>query len=199
MTESDEAALGNKKRFEERWFQVLSLAIFGICVSLSFVCWGTIAAHYLWPALRTLPRSRSLRLLLLVHSFRFIGLAFMVPGVVSPDLSAEFARPAAYGDLIAAVLALVAIVGLESKFGIGLVWVFNLWGVADLLYAFYQGLIGVGIKPGQLGTAFFIPTVAVPLLFVTHVLIFRILMRGDGEATAQDPNSLAENKSPTKR
>jgi hypothetical protein len=132
-------------------------------------------------------------LLLLVHSFRFIGLAFVVPGVVSPNLPAEFARPAAYGDLIAAVLALVSLAGLASKFGIGLVWVFNLWGVADLLYAFYQGLIGVGIKPGQLGAAFFIPTVAVPLLFVTHVLVFRLLMRGDREAASHEPNSLAEN------
>ena len=111
----------------------------------------------------------------------------------------SFARPAAYGDLIAAVLALVALAGLASKFGIGLVWVFNLWGVADLLYAFYQGLIGVGIKPGQLGAAFFIPTLAVPLLFVTHVLVFRLLMRGDGEVASQDPNPLAKNKSPTKR
>jgi hypothetical protein len=81
------------------------LPIFGISVGLSFVCWGTIAAQYLSPALRTLPLSRALRFLLLVHSFRFIGLAFQVPGVVSPNLPAEFARPAAYGDLIAAVLA----------------------------------------------------------------------------------------------
>jgi hypothetical protein len=158
-----------------------SLAIFGICVGLSFVVWGTIAAQYFWPALRILPRARALRLLLLVHSFRFIGLAFLVPGVVSPDLPAEFARPAAYGDLIAAVLALVAIAGSESQLGIGLVWVFNLWGIADLLYAFYQGLIGVGIKPDQLRATFFIPTVAVPLLFVTHILVFRLLLRGDGE------------------
>ena len=69
------------------------LAIFGICVGLSFVVWGTVAAQYLWPALLILPRARALRLLLLVHSFRFIGLAFLVPGVVSPDLPAEFAPP----------------------------------------------------------------------------------------------------------
>jgi hypothetical protein len=175
------------------------LAIFGICVGLSFVVWGTIAVQYLWPTLRTLPRGRALRLLLLIHGFRFIGLAFVVPGVVSPALPAEFARPAAYGDLIAAVLALVALAGLERKFGIGLVWVFSFWGFADLLYAFYQGLIGVGIKPGQLGAAFFIPTVAVPLLFVTHVMIFRLLIRGDGEAALEVPNPRAENTSPTKR
>jgi hypothetical protein len=61
-----------------------------------------------------------------------------VPGVVSPDLPAAFARPAAYGDLIAAVLALLALAGLWSRLGIVLVWVFNLWGSADLLYAFYS-------------------------------------------------------------
>ena len=140
-----------------------------------------------------------MRWLLLVHSFRFIGLAFMVPGVVSPALPAEFARPAAYGDLIAAILALIALAGLASRFGIGLVWVFNLWGVADLLYAFYQGLIGVGIRPGQLGAAFFIPTVAVPMLFVTHILVFRLLLRGDGEAAWQDPDSFTQSTSPTNR
>src|SRR5437868_757575 len=111
------------------------LAIFGICVGLSFVAWGIVAAQYLWPALRHLPRARALRPLLLLHSFRFIGLAFLVPGVVAPNLSNDFARPAAYGDLIAAVLALVALAGLPSRAGIGLVWVFNLWGSADLLYA----------------------------------------------------------------
>ena len=91
-----------------------------------------------------------------------------------------FARPAAYGDLIAAVLALLALAGLRSRLGIGLVWVFNLWGNADLLHAFYQGLIGVGIHPGQLGAAYFIPTAVVPLLFITHGLVFRLLLQGDG-------------------
>jgi hypothetical protein len=152
------------------------LAIFGICVGLSFVVWGIIAGQYVWPALRNLPRVRALRLLLLLHSFRFIGLVFLVPGVVSPNLPNEFARPAAYGDLVAAVLALVALAGLTSRFGTGLVWVFNVWGSADLLYAFYQGMFGVRIKPGELGAAFGIPTVVVPLLLITHGLVFRLLL-----------------------
>jgi hypothetical protein len=121
-----------------------------------------------------------------LHSFRFIGLAFLVPGVVSPDLPGAFARPAAYGDLIAAVLALLALAGLTSGLGIGLVWLFNLWGSADLLYAFYQGLIGVGIEPGQLGAAYFIPTVVVPLLLITHGLVFRFLLRGDRVGGSRD-------------
>ena len=81
-------------------------ALFGTSIALSFIAWGIIAARYLWPALRNQPRAHALRPLLLLHSFRFIGLAFLVPGVVPPDLPGGFARPAAYGDLIAEALAL---------------------------------------------------------------------------------------------
>jgi hypothetical protein len=159
---------------------------FGTSVALSFVAWGILVARYLWPALRNQPRADALRPLLLLHSFRFIGLAFLVPGVVSPDLPGAFARPAAYGDLIAALLALLALTGLQRGLGIVLVWVFNLWGSADLLYAFYQGVIGVGIEPGQLGAAFFIPTVVVPLLLITHGLVFWLLLRGDAVAASRE-------------
>ena len=161
-------------------------ALFRTCVALGLVARGIIAAQYLWPALRSQTRARALRPLLLFHSFRFIGLAFLVPGVVSPDLPGAFARPAAYGDLIAAVLAFLALAGLQSGLGIGLVWVFNIWGSADLLYAFYQGLIGVRIEPGQLGAAYFIPTVVVSLLLITHGLVFRLLLQGDGVPTKRD-------------
>lgn len=157
-------------------------ALFGISIGLGFLVWGIIAARYLWPALRQRSRTDALRPLLLLHSFRFIGLAFLVPGVVSPDLSADFARPAGYGDLIAAVLALVALAMLRSGFGIALVWVFNLWGSADLLHAYYLGRVAIGIEPGHLGAAYFIPTVVVPLLLTTHLLVFRLLMRADRSA-----------------
>jgi hypothetical protein len=133
---------------------VPALALFGTSVALGFVTWGIVAARYLWPALRNQPRAEALRPQLLLHSFRFIGLAFLVPGVVSPDLPEAYARPAAYGDLIAAVLALLALAALRSRPGIALVWVFNVWGTADLLYAFYQGL-AVGLEPGWLGATYF--------------------------------------------
>jgi hypothetical protein len=86
--------------------------------------------------------------------------------------------PAAYGDLIAAVLALLALVALPSGFGIPLVWIFNLWGSADLLYAFYQGNAS-GLAPGMLQATYFIPTFIVPLLLITHGLVFLILLRRD--------------------
>jgi hypothetical protein len=155
------------------------LAVYGTAIGFSFIAWGLVTAYYIWPMLRGRSRADALRPLLLLHCFRFIGLAFVVPGVVSPDLPAAFASPAAYGDLIAAVFALLALAaGLQTKLGIVVVWVFNLWGTGDLLYAFYQGN-RVGLEPGQLGATYFIVTVLVPLLFITHGLVFRLLLRGN--------------------
>lgn len=151
------------------------LALYGLGIAFSFVAWGLVTARYIWPELSARSRADALRPLLLLHSFRFVGLAFLVPGVVSPNLPASFAGPAAYGDLLAAVLALLALAALRSQLGIVLVWVFNLWGSADLLYAFYEGN-RIGLDPGQLGGAYFIVTLLVPLLFITHGLVFRLLL-----------------------
>ena len=154
--------------------------VFGISVLLGLVVWGTVAARYLWPALRAKPRSEALRPLLLLHAFRFVGLAFLVPGVVSPDLPEAFAHPAAYGDLATSLLALLGIATLGSRSGTIIVWVFNVVGTVDLLNAFYQAdRLGVGNEPGLQGAAYFIPTVLVPLLLVTHALVFRILLGTD--------------------
>jgi hypothetical protein len=154
--------------------------IFDISVLLGLVVWGIIGARDAWPALRSKPRADALRPLLLLHAFRFIGLVFLVPGVVSPDLPGGFARPAAYGDLTTSILALLALAALGTQLGTILVWVFNIVGTVDLLNAFYQAdRLGVGVAPGLQGAAYFIPTVLVPLLLVTHVLVFCILLRSD--------------------
>ncbi len=154
-------------------------ALFGVSVVFSFVVWGIVAGGYIWPVLRSLPRANALRPLLLLHAFRFVGLAFLAPGVVSPDLPTDFARPAAYGDLTTAILALLAVAALPSRLGILLAWVVNILGSADLLYAFYQGN-RIGLVPGEQGAAYFIPTVLVPLLLITHGLMFRLLLKRDG-------------------
>ena len=154
-----------------------ALALFGISVLFSFTAWGVVTARYLWPKLRILPQRDALRSLLTLHAFRFVGLAFLVPGVVGPDLPAAFARPAAYGDLVATILALLALAVLATSWGPAVAWLFNLWGAADLLYAFYQGLFRARLSPGSLGAGFFIPTVIVPLLLITHALMFRLLLQ----------------------
>ncbi len=113
------------------------------------------------------------------HMFRFIGLSFLLPGVVSPSLPPGFARPAAYGDMVAALLAIGATLVLAANipWGIAAASLFNIWGSADLLNAMYQGSKKLSsIGPGALGAAFYIPTLIVPGLLISHVLIFRILL-----------------------
>ena len=154
-------------------------ALFGLSVLMSFLAFGIVTKLYIWPWLRGMPREDSLTALVVPHTFRFIGLSFLVPGVVSPSLSSDFAAPAAYGDLVAAVLAVIATLALRARasWAIAMVWVFNVWGALDLLNAIYNGQIGVGIAPGSLGAAFYVPTVLVPPLLITHGLIFWILLR----------------------
>jgi hypothetical protein len=125
-----------------------------------------------------------LRPLLILHSFRFIGLAFLVPGVVSSDLPPAFAHSAAYGDIIAAILALLALISPRSASGVVIAWIFSLWGTADLFNAFYQAN-HAGLLAGQLGAAYFIPTLVVPLLLITHGLAFRILLLRQPELAMQ--------------
>jgi hypothetical protein len=153
---------------------------FFVSIVFSFLVWGIVTARYIWPELRFRERTEALRPLLLLHGFRFIGLAFLVPGVVSPDLPSAFAHAAAYGDVIAATLALLALLSLQSRVGGVVAWIFNLWGSADLVNAFYQAN-HAGLMPGQLGATYFIPTVIVSLLLITHGLAFRILLQAQNE------------------
>jgi hypothetical protein len=159
-------------------------------IAFSLIAWGFVATQYLWPKLRLLRRAEALRPLLLLHSFRYIGLAFLVPGVVSPDLPASFAHSAAYGDIVAATLALLSIASLPGVAGVILAWAFNLWGSADLLNAFYQAA-HAGLLPGQLSATYFIPTLIVPALLITHGLAFRILLQKQSEPVMLGTNHLS--------
>jgi len=157
--------------------------LFGLSILMSFVAFGLVTKLYIWPRLRTLERDDAILPLVLPHTFRFIGLSFLVPGVVSPLLPSAFAVPAAYGDLIAAILAIATSIALSRRWSlaISLVWLFNVWGAADFLFAFYQGVFGEQIDARMLGAAFFIPTVIVPAGLITHGLIFWLLVRPTAE------------------
>ena len=163
---------------------------FFMSIAFSVIAWGVVTARYIWPELRLRQRAEALQPLLILHSFRFIGLAFLVPGVVSPDLPSAFARSAAYGDIIAAILALLSLLLLPSAAGVAVAWIFNLWGAADILNAFYQAN-HAGLLAGQLGAAYFLPTLIVPLLLITHGLAFRILLEHQPERAMQESRHLA--------
>ena len=167
---------------------------FFVSIAFGFIAWGIVAARYIWPELSRRQRSDALRPLLMLHSFRFIGLAFAVPGVVSPDLPSAFAQSAAYGDVIAAILALLSLISLPGAAGVVLAWIFSLWGSADLFNAFYQASRS-GLMPGQLGATYFIPTFVVPLLLITHALAFRILLQHQGVSAVRESRRLAQGNS----
>ncbi len=120
-------------------------AIFGVQFVLSLVVWALIAAWLLAPWLATKPRHEALFWLTLPHAFRHVGLVFLVPGVVAQPLPEAFANPAAYGDLLTAVLALLALVALRTRWAgaLGLVWVFNIVGTVDLLNALRHTTVAV--------------------------------------------------------
>jgi hypothetical protein len=154
-------------------------------IAFSMIAWGIVTSRYIWPELCLRQRTEALRPLLILHSFRFVGLAFIVPGVVSPDLPSVFAHSAAYGDIIAATLALISLFLLRKWAGAFVTWIFNLWGTVDLLNAFYQAN-HAELLAGQLGATYFIPTVIVPLLLITHGLAFRILLQHQNQSVLQE-------------
>jgi hypothetical protein len=158
---------------------VFALNLVGVLLAF-----GVVTALYVWPWLRAFPRDEALKILLLPHTFRFVGLSFLVPGVVAPNLSSTFATAAAWGDVGAAILALLSIAALAQRwsFAMPLVWLFNVWGSADLLFAYYQGAM-LPVDLGALGAAYYIPTLLVPALLVSHALIFWLLLSPERAAT----------------
>ena len=160
---------------------------FVLSVVGAFLTTSVVAYTYVWPALRTMPRDDALRLLAAFHAFRFLGMNFLVAGFVSSQLSSDFANQVGWGDLIAAVLALLSMAALSWRWSLAIpiVWIFNIWGTLDLLNAYYMGATKIG-NPGLMGAGIYIPTLYVPLLLVSHALAFVLLSRtGSTEKTLQ--------------
>ena len=157
------------------------LAIFGINVLASFVSSIAAAVLFAMPWLQAQNTHVALLWLVVPHMFlRFIGLSFLVPGVVSASLPRSWAAPAAYGDLVAGILAIIAAaaVACNLSWAIEAVWIFNVWGAGDLLYGFYKGLrVNLALDPGSLGAGYYLVTTIVPPLLVSHALVFVILLR----------------------
>ena len=141
---------------------------------LSLLVVALLAKWVLAPWLANQSQRQALFWLTLPHAFRHIGMVFLVPGVVAQQLPDYFAVPAAYGDLLAGVLALLALVLLRSGWNgaTAAVWLFNVVGTVDLLNALRH--VDVAI---YLGAAWYIPTFLVPVLLVTHFMIFVRLLK----------------------
>ena len=146
--------------------------ILPLSMVMAVVAWSLIFKWYARPKLSQYGFADAMQPILLLHSFRFIGLMFLMPGVTAIPLDPKFAWPAAYGDLLAASLSLFALYAIRSHrlFALASVAVFNLVGFADLINAVARGIMFT--PDGALGSAFWIPMLIVPLLLVTHVYVF---------------------------
>jgi hypothetical protein len=146
-----------------------TLSIFGLQLFLSLVTYSLLAKWYVAPWLAGKPIQQALIALIFPHALRHVGLMFFVPGIVGPSLPGSFAYYAAYGDLAAGLLAIVSLLALRGgwRLALPLVWLFNIVGTADLLNA----LRHAEAIP-DLGATWYIPTFFVPILLVTHAMIF---------------------------
>jgi len=135
------------------------------------------ARIYLLPNLGRLRPAAVLIPILLLHSLRHLGLMFLTRGATYPGLPWQFAYPAAFGDLISAALAFIALflVIADSVLARPLVWVFNIFGVLDLIVAVTVATV-FGAAP-YMGPAYWIPAFWVPALLVTHYITFVILRK----------------------
>ena len=153
--------------------------IFQIHLVLGYVPWLLCFGAYVWPRLKAMDRVEAQRAIATLHSFRFFGLVFIIPGVVGPNLPTDFAVFAAYGDFATGLLAMLALltVRIRSVFWIFVI-AFNLAGTADIIIDYYHGSqFGLPTLAGELGAAYAIPIVYVPLLMITHIVAFYLLAR----------------------
>jgi hypothetical protein len=160
--------------------------IFPIHLVLGYVAWLLCFGVYILPRLRSMGRVEAHRAIATLHSFRFFGLVFILPGVVGPHLPSSFAAFAAYGDFATGVLALLALLTVRMR---PLFWffvvAFNLVGMTDLVLDYYHAVrAGLPALAGQLASAYAIPIIYVPLLMITNVVAIYWLVR---------PQSIAAN------
>jgi hypothetical protein len=155
-----------------------SAVLFLIHLVSGYVAWSLCFGAYIWPWLKSQDRIVALRAIATLHSFRFFGLVFILPGVVG-NLPAGFATFAAYGDFMTGLLAMLALltVGWRPLFWLFVV-AFNLVGAIDILLDYYRAIeLGLPDLAGQLGAAYAIPILYVPLLMITHLAAFYLLAR----------------------
>jgi hypothetical protein len=156
-----------------------SETLFRIHLVFGYVAWLLCFSVYFWPWLKRANRFDAQRAIATLHSFRFFGLVFILPGVVGPGLPAGFATFAAYGDFATGVLAMLALLTARIR---PLFWffvvAFNLAGATDIIVDYYHAIqLGLPAIAGQLGATYAIPIIYVPLLMITHVVAFYLLVR----------------------
>ena len=157
--------------------------IFNMHLILGYVAWLLCFVVYILPWLKSIDLLAAQRAIATLHSFRFFGLVFILPGVVG-NLPAGFAPFAAYWDFATGVLAILALLTVRMR---PLFWLFvvafNLVGIVDLILDYYHAVrVGLPAMAGQLGATYAIPILYVPVLMITHVVAFYLLLRPQPKA-----------------
>ena len=163
--------------------------IFQLQLVLGYVPWLLVSGAYFLPKLRSMEPAAAQRAIAMLHSFRFFGLVFILPGIVGPNLPAGFASLAAYGDFATGVLAMLAVLSFRFRpLFWTLVMLFNALGVADIVTDYIHGVqFGLPELAGQLGAAYLIPIIYVPLLTITHFAAFGLLLGRRSVAAQRNP------------
>jgi len=161
-------------------------AVFQIHLVLGYVPWLLCFGAYMWPRLKAMDSVEAQRAIATLHSFRFFGLVFLVPGVIGANLPQDFATFAAYGDFATGLLAMLALLTVRIR---PLFWLFvvafNAVGAADILIDYYHGnQVGLAPLAGELSSTYWIPIIYVPLLMITHVAAFWLMVRRPAAAIA---------------
>ncbi|WP_027169546.1 hypothetical protein [Mesorhizobium sp. WSM3224] len=146
---------------------------------LGCVPWLLLFGAYIWPRLDAMDHFDAQRAIAALHSFRFFGLAFLLPGVVGPNLPVGFAMSAAYGNFATGVLAMLALLAVRIRplFWL-LVLAFNLVGVADIALDFYHAVqVNLPAVAGELGALYAFLIIYMPLQMISHVTAFYLLAR----------------------
>jgi hypothetical protein len=159
--------------------QMSPATVFQIHLVLGYVPWLLCFSAYVWPRLKAMEQVEAQRAIATLHSFRFFGLVFIIPGVIGPNLPAGFATFAAYGDFATGLLAMLALLTIRMR---PLFWLFvvafNLVGAGDIIVDYYHGnQLGLPALAGELGATYAIPIIYVPVLMITHFIAFYLLLR----------------------
>jgi len=152
--------------------------IFDTHLILGYVAWMLCFGAYIWPWLKRMDAADAQRAIATLHSFRFFGLVFILPGVIGPSLPTGFGPFAAYGDFATGLLAILALLTFRMR---RLYWTFvaafNVVGTLDILIDYYHGVtLGLGDLAGELGSTYVIPIIYVPLLMITHATAFYLMI-----------------------
>lgn len=151
-----------------------------IATSFSLMVFTSIAIWYVYPWVKTQEQLSAFVPLIGIHLFRNVGMMALAPGMAASEVSISIYEQMAYGDLISAALALIAIFIIRNQksmiVALGAIWVFNIFGFLDVLHAMNLAM-GNGLADLPMGATWLVGVFYVPMLIVSHIMIFYMLRK----------------------